>query len=291
MIIIKDSIYRFVQVPELCRQFIDTPQFQRLRGIKQLGLCYFVFPSATHTRFEHSIGVMHLCGELIDHLRDNCGIAISPRNKLLVQLAGLLHDQGHLCFSHLIDKLPDYEAHEERSVDIFRQQNQDLGRPLSEEEEKMVLDMILGNVNERKNDPQPFLYEIVSNKSNGVECDRLDYLQRDAYYCGMSGFQGDYLMLASYVDKDGRLALRPKADTELKLMLATRQRMFSTVYLHPKVLKVQKMFLNLLQKYHIRPKEDEEDGDVLFRLKAVAKKEYEQFLLRGWKKEFKEENK
>ena len=92
--IIKDCIYRFIQVPDLCKSFIDTVEFQRLRHIKQLGLVQFTYPSAAHSRFEHSLGVMHLAG---------VGADISQREKELLQLAGLLHDVGHMAFSHLFD--------------------------------------------------------------------------------------------------------------------------------------------------------------------------------------------
>jgi HD superfamily phosphohydrolase len=284
--IIKDSIYRFIQVPELCRKFIDTMPFQRLRGIKQLGMCYYVFPGATHTRFEHSIGVMHLCGVLLNHLRDNCGMKIEPRTALLVQLGGLLHDQGHMCYSHLVDQLPNYGNHEARSIAIFHKQNEQLGCPLTRREVEMVENIILGKIPEDEKE-QAFLYEIVSNKTNGVECDRMDYLQRDAYYCGMSGFQGDYLIACSYVNEAGRLALLPKAKTELKLMMDTRKRMFATVYQHPKVLKVQEMFIELMKRHEIMPLETEEDGDIIHRLKTAAKDDYESFVLRAWKTHYK----
>src|SRR3989344_291322 len=119
--IIKDAIYGFIHVNQLCKVFLDTPEFERLRRIKQLGLAHFVYPSATHTRFEHCLGVMHLAGKVADKLSEY----VTEREKELLQLAGLLHDVGHVAFSHLVDYTIEEEqvgtnqkTHEERSVRI-----------------------------------------------------------------------------------------------------------------------------------------------------------------------------
>ena len=81
---IRDCIYGPIKVPELCKLFIDTSQFQRLRRVKQLGLCHYVYPSSVHTRFEHSIGVMHLVGKAIDSICVNSGQKIDLREKEII---------------------------------------------------------------------------------------------------------------------------------------------------------------------------------------------------------------
>lgn len=101
---VKDAIHGLIQLPELCVKIMDTSEFQRLRYIKQLGLCHFVFPSANHTRFEHSIGVSHLAGKLLQQLKHNQPeLGLTDHIITLVQIGGLCHDLGHGPFSHTFD--------------------------------------------------------------------------------------------------------------------------------------------------------------------------------------------
>ena len=99
-----DKIHKNIPVDIILCNIIDTPEFQRLRNIKQLGMGNNVFIGATHTRFEHSIGVAHLCGALISGIKiKQPELHISDRDVILVKVAGLLHDIGHACFSHFFD--------------------------------------------------------------------------------------------------------------------------------------------------------------------------------------------
>uniref|UniRef100_A0AAX7SJQ5 HD/PDEase domain-containing protein n=1 Tax=Astatotilapia calliptera TaxID=8154 RepID=A0AAX7SJQ5_ASTCA len=103
-LVFNDPIHGHIELHPLLVKIIDTPQFQRLRNIKQLGGGYFVFPGASHNRFEHSIGVGHLAGELAKTLKlKQPELDISERDVLCVQIAGLCHDLGHGPFSHLFD--------------------------------------------------------------------------------------------------------------------------------------------------------------------------------------------
>ncbi len=104
--LINDPIHGHIPLERnLILSVIDTPQFQRMRDLKQLGTSYFVFPGASHNRFEHSIGVGHLAGTLAKRLRDTQpDLEISEREVLLVKLAGLTHDIGHGPFSHVFDQ-------------------------------------------------------------------------------------------------------------------------------------------------------------------------------------------
>ncbi|XP_037832976.1 deoxynucleoside triphosphate triphosphohydrolase SAMHD1-like [Kryptolebias marmoratus] len=95
--VFNDPIHGHVELHPLLVRFIDTPQFQRLRNIKQLGGTYFVYPGASHSRFEHSIGVAFLAGQLVQHLREKQSeLEISERDVLCVQIAGLCHDFCHV---------------------------------------------------------------------------------------------------------------------------------------------------------------------------------------------------
>lgn len=104
--LIKDPIHGFMRLRKELFCVIDTPHFQRLRSLRQLGLLHYVFPSATHTRFEHSIGTANIAGTLLRTLQDLQGGTLrelSDRRCLLVQVAALVHDLGHGPFSHVFD--------------------------------------------------------------------------------------------------------------------------------------------------------------------------------------------
>lgn len=252
--IIKDCIYGFIDVPELCLAFIDTPEFQRLRRIKQLGLAEYSYPSAVHTRYEHSIGVMHLAGKMVDQLRNFD--TITDRTKHLIQLAGLYHDIGHFAFSHLFDVFLDsvedkdipeifkLKSHEGRSIYLLKKINKRLNL-LNTEEELFVEHVILGrtDVSDKK-----YPYEIVCNKSCGVDVDKMDYLRRDAYHTGFPAFQADYIILNAVIDENRSLAFLSKAYADIKDLFSTRERMFSNVYLHHATLKVGKIYFCILKR-------------------------------------------
>ncbi|KAK9981768.1 hypothetical protein ABG768_001292 [Culter alburnus] len=117
--VVNDSVHGHIELHPLLVKIIDTPQFQRLRHIKQLGAGYWVFPGASHNRFEHSLGVAHLAGCLVKSLQEKQPeLHINNRDVLCVQIAGLCHDLGHGPFSHLFD-MKFIPAHEEASVQMF----------------------------------------------------------------------------------------------------------------------------------------------------------------------------
>ncbi|XP_072557910.1 deoxynucleoside triphosphate triphosphohydrolase SAMHD1-like isoform X3 [Paramormyrops kingsleyae] len=126
--VFNDSIHGHIWLHPLLVRIINTLQFNRLRNLKQLGGTYFVYPGASHNRFEHSIGVAHLAGRLVRALRkQQPELGISPRDELCVQIAGLCHDLGHGPFSHMFDDMfikklrPELEwKHEKASVEMFK---------------------------------------------------------------------------------------------------------------------------------------------------------------------------
>ena len=284
--IIKDCIYGFIKIPELCLNFINVTEFQRLRNIKQLGAVYFIYPSAVHTRFEHSIGVMHLCGKLIDVLIYN-NVKVSNRDKELVQLAGLYHDIGHIAFSHMIDVMLEnngYDNHEVRSCKLLEIVNNRLGL-LSKDEVKKVQDIILGDFSNKSN---KFLYQVVHNNVCGIDMDRLDYLQRDSYHTGLPGFQPDYLINCVRV-KDDTLSFLEKGREEIYLMFQTRRRFLVSVCRHKSVLMVEREIKSVISKLNIIKEWDKidwvnfDDIELLYKLKRFPDI-YKKICERNWDK-------
>uniref|UniRef100_A0A3Q3EB99 HD domain-containing protein n=1 Tax=Labrus bergylta TaxID=56723 RepID=A0A3Q3EB99_9LABR len=204
--VFNDPIHGSIELHPLLIKIIDTPQFQRLRFIKQLGGVYFVYPGASHNRFEHSIGVGYLAGKLAEALRSRQPELNHDRDVLCVQIAGLCHDLGHGPFSHLYDGLflPNLcvSQHEKGSCDmldhLLKENNlEPVMRQYGLEPEDdipFIKEMIAGPLQESEGQKWPyegrpeeksFLYEIVSNKKNGVDVDKFDYLARDSYYLGI----------------------------------------------------------------------------------------------------------
>ena len=242
MRIIKDCIYKYVKVSALCEAFLDQPEFQRLRRIKQLGNVHRVYPSATHTRFEHSIGVMHLAGKVAKQLK------IDERTTDLLKLAGLYHDIGHMPYSHLFDKVlhiikPDgvLLEHEDRSVQTFLKVSKRL-KLLTEQEELFVCACIKGDPLE---DYDPYLFQIITG---GVESDRLDYLQRDPYHTGMPSFQANYIIQNMSINKDKNICFNIKAKEDIKDLFETRRRMHELVYQHKCSIKYDTMYMCMILK-------------------------------------------
>lgn len=189
-------------MPDILWRIIDTLEFQRLRLLKQVGAVYLIYPGAQHTRFEHSIGVAYLGLKWIKILREKQPeLNITTMDVLCVAVAGLCHDLGHGPFSHVYDHLvqSDYPKttwqHEKGSALLFEQiikKDAELTKVFGKEidfiKELILGKKIDGGITKRKGRPKnkSFLYEIINNERCGFDVDKLDYMLRDGYYCGVS---------------------------------------------------------------------------------------------------------
>jgi HD superfamily phosphohydrolase len=186
---------------------------------------------------------------------DPDGVIFTERRRDLIQLGAMLHDLGHMAFSHLFDEfllarsgdhddIFSYRAHEDRSVAIMKQINTRIAA-LTEEEVIFVSNVILGLV--PGGDP-PFLYEIVNNRHCGVDVDKMDYLRRDAYHTGMTDFRSGFIILHATVSPEGHLAFHEKARTDVANLFAARHSMHLQVYRHPTTRKFDKLYWCMLSQ-------------------------------------------
>uniref|UniRef100_A0A8P4GDM7 HD domain-containing protein n=1 Tax=Dicentrarchus labrax TaxID=13489 RepID=A0A8P4GDM7_DICLA len=262
--VFNDPIHGHMELHPLLVKIIDTPQFQRLRSIRQLGGTYFVYPGASHNRFEHSIGVAHLAGQLGQALKTKQpGLNITDRDILCVQIAGLCHDLGHGPFSHLYDGMFIPKArpgnkwkHETASLamfdhlvkcnkleDVMKQYGLNLSEDLDFIKEMIDRDNDKDQEWLHKGRPKDksFLYEIVSNKTNGIDVDKFDYFARDCYHLGVQ-INFDYhrfLKFARVCEVDGwkHICVRDKEEDNMTEMFHTRLCLHRRAYQH-KVTKI-----------------------------------------------------
>lgn len=275
---VQDPIYGLIEVSPICMKFIDTPEFQRLKRIKQLGMTPEVFPSGVHTRFEHSLGVMHLTGDMFSNLLGNSSKKFKKFKKFkpLIELAGLLHDIGHCAFSHLFEEALKIKGvkfcHELHSIYLIGKINERLNL-LSEEELMIIEAMIIGK---RIPNYPPFLFEIVANKDSGLDTDKMDYLKRDAFHIGKPQITIDYIIKHCRIDKTKHVSFYYKTEEDINAVFLTRRNMYAQVYFHKTVARIDKMMICALMQLPIDHSNmdnyvDVDDSFVWYHIRHVMK--------------------
>jgi HD superfamily phosphohydrolase len=230
---IRDALWDTIVLDARAVRIVDAPAFQRLRYIRQLGLAHLVYPGATHTRFDHALGVYHLAGRALA-LLERGGLPAEARDDAaLIPLACLLHDIGHFPFSHALEELEDLRAvgdHEEVGARFLR--DPEIGAALDEmgsDAGRRVAELIAGR------SPSP-LRGLVNGS---IDLDKIEYLTRDALFCGVPYAAVDVSRLlhtmALLRDPDsGRLEIgvREKGVAALESLLYAKYQMFRNVYWH-----------------------------------------------------------
>jgi len=220
--LIRDSIHGNLYLNDFEIKLVDTPQMQRLRRIKQLGFTYLVYPGANHSRFEHSIGTLHIASQIADN------IELKKDEKDMVRSAALLHDAGHGPFSHVSEGVLG-SPHEYLTSRVIKES--DLPHILSEKfDPDEIIDMING---------KGLLGQIISGE---LDADRMDYLIRDSYYTGVAYGMIDTGRLIHSIKLKDNLIIEAKGIQAAESALIARYLMYPSVYQHHTTRIINSMF-------------------------------------------------
>ncbi len=246
---VRCAVHGFIRYSNAERKIIDNPLFRRLRYIRQLALTELIYPGATHTRFEHSLGVMEMATRIFDRLASRRGGDMEEtfktipemsentmaRARQICRLAGLLHDVGHCCFSHAAEKvLQNDEGHEQLSVRVISHEAY-LQKQIDEDFfpgcAKLTASLIEG--------PAPQLQILSDIVSGQIDADRTDYLLRDSHHCGVDYGRFDYRRLIECLtvwrDEDTgilEMAINRDGMHNFESLILARYQMNTQVYYH-----------------------------------------------------------
>jgi HD superfamily phosphohydrolase len=253
-----DPVHHFIELSRAEARLLDLPAMQRLRRLRQLGLAYLAFPSAEHSRFTHALGAMAMGSrafdELVRHGREFFDDAADVEyQRRLVRAALLLHDIGHGPFSHACEAVLGVR-HEERTKELLALP--DVRERLSalDVDADDVLGLILGD----PDSPYPALRELVSGPN--LDADRMDYLQRDAYFTGISSgrFDADQLLASLRLfELDGRvvMGIDARGVVALESFVMARYMMFASVYFHHTTRVFERILQSVLRELWPQPRE------------------------------------
>jgi len=239
---IRDPIHGFVKVHGGELKVVDTPYFQRLRRIRQLSCAFMAYPGANHTRFEHSLGAMHVAGLTSAILVDKGYIDDDAASEL--RLAGLLHDVGHGPFSHLYEELLHSKTgvtHEDMSSRIVAET--EIGEVLDKEgfDPKRLSSLAVGKAPGRRR----FMNEVVAGT---LSADLMDYLLRDSYYTGAGFGRVDITRVIDSFEVVGdHLAIESDAVHSFEALTVARYEMFKAVYFHKTCRAAEAMVLRAME--------------------------------------------
>lgn len=234
--IINDPVHGFIKIPhEILFDVIEHPYFQRLRRISQTGLLNLIFPGATHTRFHHAIGAMHLMFTALETLKQK-GIKISEEEEKGAMLAILMHDIGHGPFSHALESmLMDDWHHENLSLLLMNRLNGEFGGQLS-----TAIEMFQGKYHRK------FFNQLISSQ---LDVDRLDYLNRDSFFTGVSEGNINTQRIISMMNVcEEELVIDAKGVYSIENFLTARMFMYWQVYYHKTSALAEFILVKILER-------------------------------------------
>ena len=244
--ILRDPVWNNIRVDELTLKLVDTEVFQRLRYVRQLGWTYLVYPGATHTRFEHALGTYHLSRRTLALLCEaEASTAISEAEQSIVRSAALLHDVGHYPFSHALEEIGALH-HEDVARPLITQGSVAalLSSHLGEDAPAKIFDLIRGR-------SKSALQGLISGS---LDLDKIEYLKRDAFMCGVPYGEIDVdrltnsLVLVDDPETGQRsIGVQEKALSALESLLFAKYQMYRNVYWHHAVRGATAMYKRLVE--------------------------------------------
>jgi HD superfamily phosphohydrolase len=239
--IIRDPLWKNIRLDETARRLVDSAPFQRLRYVRQLGLAHLVYPGATHTRFEHALGAWHLASRTARLLEERGSLAgVDAGEMPIVRATALLHDIGHYPFSHALEEIG-APHHEEvaRPLITTGPVAEILREALGQDAPERIVALVRG----------ASLSPLQGLISGSLDLDKLDYLRRDAFMCGVPYGEIDVDRLLNAIavvrDPDTRAAtigVAEKALSALESLLFAKYQMYRNVYWHHTVRSATAMY-------------------------------------------------
>ncbi|PKK98812.1 MAG: phosphohydrolase [Tenericutes bacterium HGW-Tenericutes-2] len=241
--VFKDPLYGFIHVDyELIRKIIDSALFQRLRRVRQLSGVQMVFHGAEHSRFSHSLGVYEIANRFLTV--SDIQNALSERDKLVFLSAALLHDIGHGAYSHAFEDV--FGVDHEKIGAALIMHDQEVYQALSSIDKEFASDVASIILKKKK---FPLIEQLISSQ---LDVDRLDYLERDAYFTGAAygHIDVDRLIRVLYI-KNGQVVFKLSGIHAIENYLIARYHMYWQVYYHP----VARAYEVVLEKIYKRVKD------------------------------------
>ena len=240
--IIRDVIHGDIEFDDNIKQILNCPEFQRLHRIHQLSCEYLVFPTATHTRFSHSIGTYHVMKKLIEHFTvklEEKGYKVKKEDKQLAYVAALLHDIGHGAFSHTFEKIFSLKSHEAWTMAIIKDKNTHIHKKIIKLYGKAFLQKLIDVMSKSyKNQESSNIFSIIATLvSSQTDADRMDYLLRDSYFTSVTNGRYDIERLiksfgVTQINSELRIYINEKYMSTLEEYVLARYFMHKEVYQH-----------------------------------------------------------
>ncbi len=248
--VIRDPLWNTIRLDPMAIRIVDTAAFQRLRYIRQLGFAHLVYPGATHTRFDHALAVYHLARTALRLLRERQKVSAGVwEGEALIPYAALLHDIGHYAFSHALEELESDRLpgdHEAVSAHFFASPElKEVLRPLGEGASSRIYGLIRGTE----------YLPLRGLVSGSLDLDKMEYLRRDARFCGVPYGEVDVdrllqgmVLLPDPETGEYEVGVHEKAVASLESLLFAKYQMFRNVYWHHGVRAATALYKRIVEE-------------------------------------------